>query len=246
MTSASDWTHSASSRQLIIRFAGEIDDETAHHLRRTLARAAPGPVGRVLVDLSEVPFMDTTGLGVLVEAKARLGDRLWLRGITPQVRELMRITGLLESLGVSGPGHHDPRLDVRPPPLSEPAPSPDLQRYISAGATPADPASPSRVGPATDPTAAGPTRNDQAVRILAEAYGCDPEEAWQMLFRASRSHAVQVHELTHAVVETAWGHWRSDRSRETTGRALESLMPAELRNEVPTPREGSDDVGYSR
>lgn len=241
MTSASDWTHSASSRQLIIRFAGEVDEGSAHHLRRSLTRALPGPVGRVLVDLSEVPSMDTAGLAVLVEAKARLGDRLWLRGVRPQVRALMQVTGLLETLGVSG---HDPAgqsAGRTPDPRTSSDGPPDS---AAGGPAPARLDLPTRDGSAADRrSAAGATRTEQAVRILAEAYGCDADEAWQMLFRTSRAHSVLVHELTRAVVESAWGDWRSARSRDTTARALDDLLPADLRGRVPEQRHTSDEGG---
>ena len=63
----------------ILQFAGELD--LAHSNEATAAiRAAEVGRGPVIVDLTEVTFLDSTGLGVLAEARIRQhrdgGDRL--------------------------------------------------------------------------------------------------------------------------------------------------------------------------
>lgn len=66
-----------------------------HQLESAVATSVP----RVVLDLREVEFMDSTGLRVLLGAQAESdmnGHQLTLRQPTPAVRRLMEITRTLE------------------------------------------------------------------------------------------------------------------------------------------------------
>jgi anti-sigma B factor antagonist len=85
-----------------VAVAGEIDVETAPRLRDALVEAvADGE--QVVVELSSVTFMDSTGLAALVVARrvaeAR-GVRLRLRGVPPPVMSLITATGGHDLLSV--------------------------------------------------------------------------------------------------------------------------------------------------
>ncbi len=58
---------------VIYRVAGEIDALTAPLLDRALADAAevPGAVSHVVLDLSDVPFLSSAGLSILVDHHGR-------------------------------------------------------------------------------------------------------------------------------------------------------------------------------
>jgi anti-sigma B factor antagonist len=73
--------------------SGDVDLATAAAFRLLLESAAQAPA-TVIVDLSDVRFMDCSGLPPLLEAHARLGDRLQLHGLRPAVRQLLLLTGL--------------------------------------------------------------------------------------------------------------------------------------------------------
>ncbi|MFJ9845317.1 STAS domain-containing protein [Kitasatospora sp. NPDC101155] len=86
-----------------VRARGEIDLATAPHLRRKLARALVEH-REVVLDLSEVTFMDCAGLGTLVQARNladRTGARLVLHGIAHPVARLLRLTGLTGRLATT-------------------------------------------------------------------------------------------------------------------------------------------------
>ncbi len=54
-------------------------------------------------DLKEVPYMDSTGLGMLVSHYVRCqskGIRLSITGVNPRIRELFRLTGMTTVLPV--------------------------------------------------------------------------------------------------------------------------------------------------
>ena len=82
----------------VVGVAGALDLRMAPLLAERLRRrGADGPEG-VVVDLSQVTFMDCSGLRPLVEAHARLGGRMWLRAPSTPVRRLLWLTALDEVL----------------------------------------------------------------------------------------------------------------------------------------------------
>jgi anti-sigma B factor antagonist len=78
---------------------GELDLATVDQVRAALsgAIAAPGPVA---IDLRACGFVDSRGIGVLVEAAMRLrkqGRQLTLRGLRPRVLRILKVAGLTDS-----------------------------------------------------------------------------------------------------------------------------------------------------
>jgi anti-sigma B factor antagonist len=85
----------------ILAVAGEIDVATSPELRRELHQLADREPARLVLDLSDVTFIDSSGLGVLVGALKRLreedrGDILVLEGLQEPVRKVFDITGLTD------------------------------------------------------------------------------------------------------------------------------------------------------
>ena len=83
--------------ETVVRAAGELDVNTAPELREQLARLVSEGARRIVVDLTDVSFVDSTALSVLVSALKRLrqadGD-LELASPNPSVRRVFEITGL--------------------------------------------------------------------------------------------------------------------------------------------------------
>jgi anti-sigma B factor antagonist len=86
----------------VVTATGEIDVETAGSLSESVTEAlAQAP--RVLLDLSAVTFIDSTGLGVLVRAHRAAEARGGFFAVvhpTPQTRKLVRVLGLDQLLHV--------------------------------------------------------------------------------------------------------------------------------------------------
>jgi anti-sigma B factor antagonist len=80
----------------IVRLAGELDLYNAEAVRAALGEAAAGEPERLVVDLGSVEFLDSTALGVLVEARAKLSNRrafmLAAPGLEP--RRALQVAGL--------------------------------------------------------------------------------------------------------------------------------------------------------
>jgi anti-sigma B factor antagonist len=81
---------------------GELDLLTVYGLEgHVLSEAGPGDV--VTLDLSATPFMDSTGLRVLLRLRQlaeRSGWRLRVAGAPPQVRRMLALAGADKLLGL--------------------------------------------------------------------------------------------------------------------------------------------------
>lgn len=80
--------------------SGEVDSSTAEQFRRCLHVLAVDSSPTVAVDLAGVTFMSCAGLAPLLEARGHLGRRLRLRGVSPAVGRLLRLTGLTGYFGL--------------------------------------------------------------------------------------------------------------------------------------------------
>jgi anti-sigma B factor antagonist len=81
---------------LVVRLRGELDLYNAHLVRQTLQKAAADEPTRLVLDLSAVEFIDSTGLGVLIEARTMLADRDTFLLVSPglEARRALAISGL--------------------------------------------------------------------------------------------------------------------------------------------------------
>jgi anti-sigma B factor antagonist len=80
-----------------LAFHGRVTVETSGEMRRTLSNALRAKPANVSVNLSDVSYIDTSGLATLLEAvriARRQGTRLILGGIHDQPRYLFEITHL--------------------------------------------------------------------------------------------------------------------------------------------------------
>ncbi|WP_426511558.1 STAS domain-containing protein [Dactylosporangium sp. McL0621] len=98
------------NQALRVRVAGEVTLENVGELRSVLFRAVDDVRARAVeVDLSLVTFIDSTGIGKLVSARAHAvtnNSDLWIVNPSPGVRRVLSLLGLLEILstptGTSG------------------------------------------------------------------------------------------------------------------------------------------------
>ncbi len=76
---------------------GEIDTYTAPELREVLMPLSEKSNNQIVVDLSDVQYIDSTGLGIFVgalKASDTSGSRLQMTGVVGRVKRLFNITGL--------------------------------------------------------------------------------------------------------------------------------------------------------
>lgn len=83
----------------IIHLKGEIDLHTCGGFRDTLRELIEGKHYDIVVDLAEVPYLDSAALGVLVDAVRRVREHngsISLVATTPFVRRAFEITRLVK------------------------------------------------------------------------------------------------------------------------------------------------------
>jgi|SRR5690554_4993769 len=84
---------------LIVKIQGELDHHTAEEIRNKLDNELENNnIINILFDFSDLKFMDSSGIGVLMGRYKRISQRNGQAGvyqINPQVRRVFEISGLL-------------------------------------------------------------------------------------------------------------------------------------------------------
>jgi anti-sigma B factor antagonist len=87
-----------------VRCHGRLTNQTGDELRNTIKPLIPNG-GDILIDLTDVNFMDSMGLGTLVSLKVSAINegycRLMLVNLTPRIEQLLRLTNLINLLSPS-------------------------------------------------------------------------------------------------------------------------------------------------
>jgi anti-sigma B factor antagonist len=94
---------SESADRAIVSLEGELDLATAPQLRDQLVTLAEQDGSDVVVDLTRLAFIDSTGLSVLVMALNRsraAGGSIVLRNPSESVMRILEITGLVSVFGI--------------------------------------------------------------------------------------------------------------------------------------------------
>ena len=95
--------------------SGELDYLAAPLIRDALIGVLQANPTSVVVDLAAVPFVDSSGLGVLVSGWKRAvaqGSRLRLRHVDQKVRRVLALTALDTVLEVEPDGEPDARSEL--------------------------------------------------------------------------------------------------------------------------------------
>jgi anti-sigma B factor antagonist len=86
---------------VVVHLAGELDLYNAPIVRTALFDLAAEQPERLVVDLGHVDFIDSTALGVLIEARRQLANRAFLLAAPGvETHRALRISGLDQHLAV--------------------------------------------------------------------------------------------------------------------------------------------------
>lgn len=88
----------------VIRVAGELDLATSPALQQACAAVAERKPETLRLDMSEVTFLDSSGISVLVQAHKQLdaqGGAFVLHGLRDQTRRVLDVAGLGEFFRLS-------------------------------------------------------------------------------------------------------------------------------------------------
>jgi anti-sigma B factor antagonist len=81
---------------VIVHLAGELDLYNSHQVREALLACTFEQPARLVIDLGQVEFMDSTALGVLVEARSRMNAKQAFLLAAPglETRRALEMSGL--------------------------------------------------------------------------------------------------------------------------------------------------------
>jgi anti-sigma B factor antagonist len=88
----------------VLRLVGELDGAVAPELQRELEAAMKPPVGQVVVDLSDLEFIDSIGIAVVVQAMREDDGSPTLRFIPSRaagVKRVLELTGVAERMSLT-------------------------------------------------------------------------------------------------------------------------------------------------
>jgi anti-sigma B factor antagonist len=88
----------------VVRLAGELDLSSYAELDAEFRRVQVTGVPRIVIDLSGLGFLDSTGIRLLLEAHRRAGangHRIRVTGAAGQVEQMLELTGVGERLRVA-------------------------------------------------------------------------------------------------------------------------------------------------
>jgi len=89
---------------VVMEVEGEVDAEHAPNLKRALIKAKESVEKGLVMDLTKVSFIDSTGLGVLISLMRQMkeqGSELRLTGMQDEVRSIFEITRLYKVFSLS-------------------------------------------------------------------------------------------------------------------------------------------------
>jgi stage II sporulation protein AA (anti-sigma F factor antagonist) len=85
----------------VVRLRGEVDISNANDLGAELERIVGTGTRRLVVDMSALEFMDSSGIAMLLHAAARV-DSISVRKPSKVVRRIIEATGLEAMLPIEG------------------------------------------------------------------------------------------------------------------------------------------------
>ncbi len=95
--------------ETVLAVRGDVDASTSAAFRAAV-ETFDGQAGRLVIDLSAVPFMDSSGLGVIagtIVRQERTGGSLCIRNPRRQARQILDISGLGQLLKIDETEAHD-------------------------------------------------------------------------------------------------------------------------------------------
>jgi len=81
----------------MIRIEGEIDIYSIEKFRETIEEKIKTQIPEIILDCSELSYMDSTGMGVLIELRNKtkeMGQKIIMINPRPNIKKLLALTGV--------------------------------------------------------------------------------------------------------------------------------------------------------
>jgi anti-anti-sigma factor len=97
--SATVEVRSDTSGALTLAIAGELDLASVGPVHAAIDEAVDGGRKQLVFDLGDLTFMDSSGIAMMLKISKEV-DSMVLRNVTPIVRRVIEVTGLVDVLGL--------------------------------------------------------------------------------------------------------------------------------------------------
>lgn len=98
--------HYKKSDALYVKLCGELDEHHSAYVRTTIDELTDSSAIRKLyIDMSNLDFMDSTGIGVLIGRYKRLKPRgipIFIQSPPPAVDKVLKLSGIYEIMAKAG------------------------------------------------------------------------------------------------------------------------------------------------
>jgi anti-sigma B factor antagonist len=87
----------------VIKMSGEIDYTVTPKIREGLINYIEKTQGALVLDLSQLNYLDSSGLAVFIEARRHLADKgriLQIVAVTPEVKKIFQLTQVDKLFGI--------------------------------------------------------------------------------------------------------------------------------------------------
>ena len=93
---------SSSGTETVVALSGELDVASSQGLSEELIGLIDGGTTELVIDLTALAFIDSTGLSAILQANKKLDGKgqMVLREPTPLVRQVLEVTGLTGTLRI--------------------------------------------------------------------------------------------------------------------------------------------------
>jgi len=96
----------------VLTLVGDFDMHTVQSVGQPVEELLHDPPHDLVVDLSGVDFIDSSGIALLVKVYSRVvregAGTMRVERTSPVARRLLEVCGLLETFGIDGTGPHAP------------------------------------------------------------------------------------------------------------------------------------------
>ncbi|MDY7001576.1 MAG: STAS domain-containing protein, partial [Thermodesulfobacteriota bacterium] len=97
------WAWEEDAQTGTVRISGEVDFSSSPGVKKRFKKFIKDSKGAVALDLSDLSYLDSSGLAVLIEARRKLKEKkrsLKVTAIHAQVEKIFKLTQVMELFGL--------------------------------------------------------------------------------------------------------------------------------------------------
>ncbi|HTX73186.1 MAG TPA: STAS domain-containing protein [Rectinemataceae bacterium] len=101
-----EWSYEEHEGRTVVRMTGDCDLYSAPRFKAAVIDKVESGTGRLLIDLSAVRYLDSTGVGALIsilQLMKQRGGELRFRGVTGSPKRVLEMSGIISLMKMEVP-----------------------------------------------------------------------------------------------------------------------------------------------